>query len=164
MPIATQSAISVLAAGSPVVNSIEYQDTGVILQVRPRVNASGNVLLDISQEVSQVSQTTSSTLNTPTISQRKVTSTIDIANGQTIALGGLMSDSTSISHNGIPVLQDLPIIGSLFGTRGNNKTRTELIVLITPHVVRSAAESQAVSDELQRKLPLTIPVTARRPR
>ena len=164
VPITTQSAVSVLAAGSPVVNSIEYQDTGVILQVRPRVNASGNVMLDLSQEVSQVAPTTSSTLNTPTISQRRVSSTIDIANGQTVALGGLISDSSSVSNNGIPVLQDLPIIGALFGSRGNSKTRTELIILITPHVIRSAADSQAVTDELERKLPLTIPIIAGRPR
>lgn len=158
VPISTQSATGVLAPGSPIVNSIEYRDTGVILQVKPRVNASGNVMLDISQEVSDVSTTTSSSLDTPTISERRVNSTISISDGETIALGGLIKDTRSNSKNGIPFLQDIPILGALFGTRGNSVSRTEVIVLITPHVIRDPRNAQAVTDELQRKLPLTAPV------
>jgi general secretion pathway protein D len=161
VPIQTQSATSVLTPGAPVVNSIEYRDTGVILNVTPRVNAGGLVLLDISEEVSQVSQTTSSTLNTPTISQRRVTSSVAVRDGQTIALGGLISDARSTAHSGIPVLDDIPYVGWLFGTTTNNLSRTELIVMITPHVIRDGSDAQAVTDELRRKLRLTIPVLRR---
>jgi general secretion pathway protein D len=157
VPITTQSAVSVLTSSAPLVNSIEYRDTGIILQIKPRVNASGNVMLDISQEVSQVEPTTSSSLNTPTISQRRMSSSIAIRDGQTVALGGLISDSHNTSTNGIPVLQNVPVIGWLFGTKSNNTTRTELIALITPHVIYDQRGMQAATDELQRKLPLTVP-------
>jgi general secretion pathway protein D len=159
VPISTQSATGVLAPGAPVVNSIEYRDTGVILQIKPRVNASGTVMLDLSQEVSDVSTTTTSSLNTPTISERRVSSTIAIFDGQTIAIGGLIKDNRSDSKNGIPLLQDIPVIGPLFGTRSKGGTRTEVLVLITPHVIRDPQSSQAVTEELERKLPLTLSIS-----
>ena len=117
VPIETQSATSILTPGAPVVNSIEYRDTGVILNVTPRVNAGGLVLLDIAEEVSDVMQTTSSNLNTPTISQRRVTSSVAVRDGQTIALGGLIKDTRTKSNSGIPVLKDIPYLGWLFGTQ-----------------------------------------------
>jgi general secretion pathway protein D len=163
VPIATQSAVSLVSTGAPLVNSIEYRDTGVILTITPRVNASGLVMLDISQEVSEVSNTTTSTLDSPTISQRRINSTVAVADGQAIALGGLITDNSTRSKNGIPVLQDIPLLGSLFGTRSNTATRSELVVLITPHVIRDRAAGRAVTDELQRKLPLTIPLLRPKP-
>lgn len=162
VPITTQSAVSTFAAGAPVVNSVEYRDTGVILRVTPRVNASGLVLLDIAQEVSDVAATTTSRLDSPTISQRRLNSSVAVADGQTIALGGLIRDGRSSSKSGIPILQDIPVLGALFGTRSSGTARTELIVLITPRVVRNGDEGRAVTEELQRKLPLTIPVHGQR--
>ncbi len=164
VPIATQSAISTITPNAPLVNTIDYRDTGVILTVTPRVNASGVVLLDISEEVSQVTQTTSSNLDSPTISQRRVTSSVGAYDGQTIGLGGLIKDDRSNSNSGVPILKDIPILGYLFGSRSNNVVRTELIVLITPHVVRNRNEADAVTQELRQKLPLTVPVVARRGR
>lgn len=158
VPIATGSAVSTLTSNAPIVNSIEYRDTGVILKVTPRVNASGIVSLDISEEVSNVGSTTTSGLDSPTISERRLNSSVAIADGQTIALGGLISDSRTQSKNGIPLLQDIPGLGWLFGTRNNAVTRTELIVLITPHVIRDPATSRAITQELQQKVPLTIPL------
>jgi general secretion pathway protein D len=162
VPITTQSAVSVLTSSAPLVSTVQYLDTGIIMQIKPRVNASGNVMLDISQEVSQVEPTTSSSLNTPTISQRKMSSTITIHDGQTVALGGLISDNRSPSTNGIPVLQNIPILGFLFGTKSNTVARTELIALITPHVIYDQQGIQAATEELQRKLPLTVPVLGRK--
>ena len=158
VPIATQSSQSTFAAGSPIVNSIEYRDTGVILKITPRVNASGLVLLDVDQEVSNVSTTTSSSLNTPTISQRRVNSSIAVADGQTVALAGLISDSRSKTKNGIPVLQNIPVIGFLFGTTSKSLARDELIVLITPHIVRNQLAEDAVTEELRQKVPLAASV------
>lgn len=162
VPITTQSAVSTFSAGAPVVNSVEYRDTGVILKVTPRVNASGLVLLDIAQEVSDVAATTTSSLNSPTISQRRLNSSVAVADGQTVTLGGLIRDGRNNSKSGIPILQDIPVLGSLFGARSSGTTRTELIVLITPRVVRNSDEARAVTEELQRKLPLTIPVQGQR--
>lgn len=158
VPIATQSSQSTLAAGAPIVNSIEYRDTGVILKITPRVNASGLVLLDVDQEVSSVSSTTSSSLDTPTISQRRVNSSIAVADGQTVALAGLISDTRSKTKNGIPVLQNIPGIGFLFGTTTKSTSRDELIVFITPHIVRNQLAENAITEELRQKLPLAASV------
>jgi len=86
VPIATQSAVSVITPGAPVVNTIEFRDTGVILKVTPRVNEGGLVTLSITQEVSDVTKTTSSDLNSPTIQQRKVTTSVVVQDGETVAL------------------------------------------------------------------------------
>ena len=157
VPISTQSAVGVLAAGAPQVNSIEYRDTGVILNITPRVNASGLVLLDISEEVSNANNTTTSNISSPTISQRRVTSSVAVSDGETIALGGLIQDSRSNGKDGIPILQDIPVLGVLFGTRSNALTRTELIVLITPHVLRNGNDAREITQELRQKVPLTVP-------
>lgn len=158
VPIATQSSQSTLVAGSPIVNSIEYRDTGVILKITPRVNSSGLVLLDVDQEVSNVSTTTSSNLDTPTISQRRVNSSIAVADGQTVALAGLISDTRSKTKNGIPILQNIPVVGFLFGTTNKSLARDELIVLITPHIVRNQLAEDAVTEELRQKVPLAASV------
>lgn len=164
VPIATQSSVSTITPNAPQVNSIDYRDTGVILTVTPRVNASGLVLLDIAEEVSEVTPTTSSSLNSPTISQRRVTSSVAAMDGQTIGLGGLIRDSRGASSDGVPVLKDIPVLGYLFGARSNAVTRTELIVLITPHVVRGRDDSDAITRELRDRLALTAPTLGRRGR
>jgi general secretion pathway protein D len=87
VPIVTQSAVSTVGGNSPIVNSVQMQDTGVILRVTPRANVSGRVLLEVTQEVSDVIPTTSSSINSPTVEQRKFSSVVAVRDGQTIALG-----------------------------------------------------------------------------
>jgi len=152
VPVATQSAISTSSPGAPIVNSISFVDTGVILKVTPRVNEGGLVLMDISQEVSDVDATTTSSIDSPTIAQRRISSTIAIQDGQTVALGGLIRDSDTRSKGGIPFLQGIPVLGYLFKTDDNMKSRTELIVLLTPRVVRNEGDALAVTNELRGKL------------
>lgn len=152
VPIATQSAVSVGAAGAPVVNTIQFRDTGVILKVTPRVNESGLVLMDINQEVSDVTRTTTSNLDSPTIQQRKVASSISVTTGETIALGGLIRDRRTNGDSGIPVLKDVPVFGNLFKSTSEATTRTELLVLITPQVVRAPADIRRVTQELRDRL------------
>lgn len=152
VPIVTQSAVSVLTAGAPVVNSVEYRETGVILQVTPRVNSGGLVTLDIEQEVSQVVPTTSSTINSPTIQQRKIRSRVVVQDGETIGLGGLIKDSSTLSNQGLPWLTDVPVLGALFGTRGDTAARTELLVLLTPRVIRDQRSARALTEDLRAKL------------
>ena len=158
VPIATQEATSTTTSDAPLVNSIQYHDTGVILKVTPHVNESGLVQMDVSQEVSDVGATTSSSLNSPTIQQRKINSTVAVQDGETVALGGLIKDSRSRERSGIPVLQDIPYIGNLFGTTNNSGTRTELLVMITPHVIQGVQKLRNVTDELRRKLSATVPL------
>ena len=162
VPIATQSATSTLTNTAQTVNSIDYRDTGIILNVTPRVNASGLVLIDISEEVSTANTTQSSSLNSPTISQRRVTSSVAVNDGQTIGLAGLIQDKRDSGIRGLPWLEDVPVVGSLFGARTRSANRTELLVLITPRVIRGRDDGDAVTKELRDKLRLTIPVVARR--
>ncbi len=166
VPVTVQSSVSTNAAGAPIVNSVQMQDTGVILHVTPRANKSGQIILDVSQEVSNVVPTTSSTINSPTIQQRKISSTVAVHDGETIALGGLISDSRSHTRDGIPFLRQIPILGDLFGSTNKQGTRTELIVLLTPRVIRSSSESAEVMNELEtefRGLKKDMPALIRRP-
>ncbi len=154
VPIETAQSVSTTDSSAPIVNSIQYEDTGVILKVTPRVNRGGVVMMDISQEVSAVDPTLSTGgINSPAIEQRKIDSSIAIQDGQTVALGGLISDSKSKGKAGIPFIQDIPLLGNLFRDTNVTHDRTELIVLITPHVVDSSEKAQAITDELRRKLP-----------
>jgi len=152
VPIATQSAVSVTDAEAPIVNSIQLRDTGVILEVTPRVNAGGLVVLEVNQEVSNVIATTTSDIDSPTIQQRKIQSTIAVQSGDTVALGGLIRDDQQDKVSGVPLLSDIPILGHLFKSTSNVKTRVELLVLITPRVVRNRGDARKVTDELRNRL------------
>lgn len=158
VPIVTQQAQSVAAPGAPIVNTVELRDTGVILNVTPRVNDSGTIILDISQEVSDVTETTTSGINSPTIQQRRITSTVATRSGQLVALGGLIRESTTRRRSGVPGLSQIPIIGGLFGSQGTSGGRTELIILLTPTVIRApqdaAGVARAVIEGLDRTRPL----------
>lgn len=162
IPIITAQSVSTTSSDSPVVNSVQYHDTGVILKVTPRVNKGGMVLLDISQEVSDVTTTTTSTIDSPTISQRKIESTVAVQDGETIALGGLIRNNSNTAKSGIPGLQDVPLLGYLFSSTTDNTTRTELIVLVTPHVVDSIQKARQVTDELRDKMPAIEPLFSKK--
>jgi general secretion pathway protein D len=149
VPVTTQSAISVGTAGAPIVNSVQLRDTGVILQVTPRVNKNGLVQLDISQEVSNSIPTTTSSIDSPTIQQRKLSSTVVVKNGDTVALGGLITENITKAKSGVPYLAKIPVLGAIFRDTNNTSTRTELILLITPRVMRDDNEFQDVMDDLR---------------
>ena len=164
VPITTQSAVSVLTPGAPVVNSVTYKDTGVILSITPRISESGRVALDIQQEVSTVGQTTSSTIDSPTISQRRVRTSVVVSDGEAFALGGMIQDSKTVARTQIPLLGDIPIVGNAFRMKDNLIGKTELIVLIAPHVIRNVNEARRVTDEFRRELAINIPYGRRQPR
>jgi len=152
VPIVTQSAVSVISPGAPVVNSVDYRDTGVILNITPRVSSSGLVLLDIDQEVSDVVKTESSTIDSPTIQQRRIQSSVAVNTGETIALGGLIKDHSENSVTGVPVLSNIPILGNLFKTTNNEHDRTELLVLLSPKVIRNTSDARLATSELRQRL------------
>jgi general secretion pathway protein D len=157
VPITTQSAVSVLTTGAPVVNSVTYKDTGVILSITPRINDSGRVLLDIEQEVSSVASTTSSGIDSPTIHQRRIKTSVTVNNGEGLALGGMIQDSKTVSHTQVPIVGDIPVIGNAFKSKDNTMVKTELIVIITPHVIRNLTEARAVTDEFRRQMSIYAP-------
>lgn len=152
VPYLTQSAQSTITSTSDVINSVSYQETGVILQVVPRVNSGGLVTLDISQEVSDVATTSTSSIDSPTFSERKVRSHVVVQDGQTIGLAGLIRDNTSRGNSGIPYLKDIPVVGSLFSTQDNTRERTELLILITPHVLQDQRDARSLTQDMRDKL------------
>lgn len=152
VPIVTQTAVSVQDPNAPIVSTVEMRDTGVILRVTPRINNSGLVTLDVEQEVSDVIETTTSGIDTPTIQQRKVKSTVAVRNGDTAVLGGLIRNSVTDGRSGVPFLKDIPAIGELFSSTNNSKRRTELLIFLKPRVVTSPADSRQVVDELTREV------------
>jgi general secretion pathway protein D len=139
------------------VTSTSYVSTGVITQVTPRVNSGGLVTLDVQQEVSAVlaasSSTSGSTINSPTFSDRAVKSRIVVQDGQTVGLAGLITDNVSRDNSGIPWLKDVPILGFLTGTQTNTRTRTELLILLTPHVLHDQRDARALTEDLREQLP-----------
>ncbi len=160
VPITTGSA-SVLnaatAASNTIVNTVDYRNTGIILHVSPRVSANGNVRLEIEQEISNVvPSTNAATSLTPTISERKVKSSISVANGQTVLLAGLIQDQKNETKSGIPLLDDLQGIGNAFSNQDNTKSRTELIIFIRPQIIRDSMDAHYVAEELRSKLRGTI--------
>jgi len=149
VPISTGSA-TVLTTNNTVVNTVDYRNTGVILHVSPRVNANGSVRLDIEQEISNVP--TNNTSLTPTISERKVKSSILVASGQTVLLAGLVSEQQSGTRDAIPGLDQIPVLGDAFGHQNNTTTRTELIIFIRPQIIRNGSDAHMVAEELRSKL------------
>lgn len=152
VPVPTRQSVSNIDPGAPTVNEITYRDTGVILDVTPRVNSGGLVTMEVSQEVSDVGRTTSSGIDAPTFQQRKIASTVAVQSGNTVVLGGMIRDRRSDNESGIPGLYRLPVVGKLFGTTGQESRRTELLVVITPRAVADAEQADAVTREFQSKL------------
>lgn len=148
VPIVTQTSRGIDSSSAPIVNSVQLRDTGVILEVTPRVNDNGNVTLTVVQEVSDVAQTTSSGIDSPTIQSRRIETVVSTRDGHTVALGGLIRQNNTLSNSGVPWLKDLPLIGNLFRNTIRDARRTELIVLLVPHVMRSQQETQSVVDAL----------------
>jgi general secretion pathway protein D len=161
VPIVTESAQSVIAAGAPLVNSVQYLNTGVVLQVTPRVNSSGLITLDIDQQVSEPTTTTTSQIQSPTITQRRIVTSVVVQDGETIALGGLILDNQNNARSGIPVLSNIPVVGALFRTDTRKNARTELLVLLSPKIVRNAKEARDMTDDLRDRMRLVKPLEPR---
>lgn len=153
IPIVTRTAQSVTDPQAPIVNNVEFRNTGVILKVLPRITGNGTINLVVEQEISSVQRSQAQSL-TPTISQRKVGSTVSVTSGQTVMLGGLISERQQRGRDGVPVLSDLPLIGDAFRSNQNSATRTELIILIRTQIIRDSLDAQHVAEQMQSQLRL----------
>ncbi len=154
VPYLTSSSQSTVA-NSAVINNINYQPTGVIMSVTPRISEGGRVTLDISQQVSAVDtsvNTTTTGISSPTFSEQDVSSRVTVQDGQTVGLAGLITDNLTKTNSGIPFLKDIPLIGLLAGTQNNTRTRDELLILITPHVQFDENDARALTADLQSQL------------
>jgi len=157
VPVLTGQGLSLggqIAGNSLFTSSVNNVDTGIILSVTPRITSTGLVSLHIDQEISNEVPPPSSTsgIQSPSFTKRSVTTQAVAQDGQTIALGGLISYNYSKITTRIPLLGDIPWLGTLFGSTSYNTTETELIVLLTPHIISTLPGATAATRELEDKL------------
>ncbi len=141
-------------------SQVSYLNTGVILNVQPRINPGGLVYMNISQEVSQADRSVPLVNGNPAISQRKLATQVAVQSGQTVLLGGLIEQAEGNTDTGIPGLNRVPVLGRLFGNTSRSRNRTELIVLITPRVIRGGADAKQITDDYQSKFESLAPLRA----
>jgi general secretion pathway protein D len=136
--------------------SVQYLNTGVVLDVKPRVNPGGLVYLEVQQEVSNPEAAPAGT--NPPIDQRQLSTQVAVQSGHTVLLGGLIRDLGTVSDTGIPLLSSIPLVGKLFGNTTHTTTRTELIVLITPQVINNSDDADRVTAEYQSRFKTLAPL------
>jgi len=132
------------------INTIRYEDIGIILNVTPHINPEGLVIMDVSPEISTLTGTTvpiSETVSAPVFAKRSADSRVAIQDGQTIVIGGLMEDRKTENVKKVPLLGDIPILGWLFRRTVEQKTKTELLIFLTPHVAREPQALKAMSED-----------------
>ena len=153
VPITTSTATLLTNSSTPLVNTIEMRNTGVILKVLPRINSNGSIHLEIDQEISNVVNPDQQTL-TPTIAQRRVHSAVAVVSGQTVLLAGLISEREQQSKSGIPGLRDIKFLGDLLGNTTGTKQRSEIIIFIRTRLMRNSIDASSVTEEFREKLQL----------
>jgi general secretion pathway protein D len=151
IPITTSSAAVLANASTPIVNTIQMRNTGVILKVLPHVHANGSIRLEVDQEISNVVNPDQQTL-TPTIAQRRVHSTVSVVSGQTVLLAGLISERDQKTRSGIPGLREIKFLGDLFGNTSSTKSRSEIIIFIKTRLIRNSVDAGAVTEEFRDRL------------
>jgi general secretion pathway protein D len=134
-----------------VTTTSQYIDTGVLLQVTPHINAGGLVTLEVSAEVSTPGTTTDPTL-APPINTRSVQTLVAVPSGETLVMGGLITEDKENSSNGLPLISRIPVLGGLFGSQKLNNNRTELVLFIAPKIVEGGADFRRIMDDLRRRM------------
>jgi len=159
VPIITGTSATITTSNPVQSNTVQMVDTGVNLAIRPRVNANGLVLMDIMQSVNEVDTTAannlssgSASIQTPSISKREIQTSVAVQSGETIVLGGLIQETDTYNRNGVPWFHEIPLIGPLFGSTDRQKDKTELVVMLTPRVMKSRQDAQLVTEEIRHKL------------
>ncbi|MEP7354973.1 MAG: hypothetical protein ABI824_17225, partial [Acidobacteriota bacterium] len=131
---------------------ISSHNTGATLQVNARVNPSGVVTLIINQEISKAVPPSSGGIQTPSFDQQVVQTQITLHDGDTIAIGGIMTETSSHGTSGLPVLSRIPYLGALFGNQSYSKDRSEMILFMTPHVIYDTTDLMEASEELKGRV------------
>ncbi len=153
IPVTTRSSQSTTNPDAPIVTEVQFRDTGTLLTVTPRINSGGQVMLEISQEVSLPgTEPAVGGGGNVSIAQRSITSSVIVQSGQSVVLGGLILETTSSSKSGVPGLMNIPLLGKLFTQESEDVFRTELIVTVSPTVVENQREMQRVTEELRQRM------------
>ena len=149
VPVLTSSGTAITGSSF---NNVTSRSTGTTLMVNARVNASGVITLMIDQDVSSPQGNTTSGINSPSFSSRHFTTQVTVQDGDTIAIGGFIQESKTLDQAGIPVLHRIPILGAAFGSKSYSKSRTELVVFLTPRVIYDATQINDATDEIRGRL------------
>jgi general secretion pathway protein D len=153
IPICQQAFVGTnVGTTNAVTTTSQYIDTGVLLQVTPHINAGGLVTLDVQAEVSTPGAISASCDQPPTIATRSVQTLVAVPSGQTMVMGGLISEDKENSSKGLPLISRIPIFGGLVGNQNLTNNRTELVLFITPRVVENEADVGRVIDDMRRKM------------
>jgi general secretion pathway protein D len=155
VPIITNSRVS--DTTNTTINTVQYQDIGIILRVTPFITAEGLVEMIVSPEISSLSATTvpiSNTVSSPVIDKRSADTVVVTPSDQTVVIGGLISTQTSDLEDKVPILGDIPIIGFAFKRKVKSDVKTELLIFLTPHVVQTPEDLAHVSDNERDKMDL----------
>ncbi|MBQ0719462.1 MAG: type II secretion system secretin GspD [Gammaproteobacteria bacterium] len=152
VPIRTSETTNTASDDLNTTSQIQYRDTGVTLEVTPRVNAGGMVIMDITQRVDDVDQTDTSGIDSPTIIQREITTSVAVQSNETIVLGGLIRENKQSANRGIPFLKDIPYVGFIFGGTEKIESKTELVVMIKPIAITNSNEARSVTEEYRKKM------------
>ncbi len=153
IPVTTRSSQSTSNPDAPIVTEVQFRDTGTLLTVTPRINAGGQVTMEISQEVSLPG--TSPAVGgggNVSIAQRTITSSVTVQSGQTVVLGGLILENTTAGRTGIPILMDIPWLGKAFSKTTEDVFRTELLITVKPSVINNEREMRKVTEELRDRV------------
>jgi len=155
---------SISTGNNNVVSSAQYVSTGVTLTVTPRINPGGLVYMDIQQEVSRpgARDPDISTSGNPPINNQTVTSQVAVQSGQTVFLGGLISEQDSQGRSGVPFLNRVPLIGPLFGSRSKSGSRSETLVMITPTVIENSVDLEEISEQMEKEFSRVPPLKVSR--
>jgi general secretion pathway protein D len=153
IPVTTRSSQSTTNPDAPIVTEVQFRDTGTLLTVTPRINAGGQVILEISQEVSLPgTEPAVGGGGNVSIAQRTINSSVIVQSGQTVVLGGLILENTNEGVSGIPGLMSIPWLGKLFSTTSQDVFRTELIVTVKPRVIENQRAMRQVTEELRQRM------------
>ncbi|WP_299203897.1 type II secretion system secretin GspD [uncultured Amphritea sp.] len=153
VPISTSETTNTSnSSGNLITTSVQYRDTGVLLEVTPQIKDGGMVVLEINQDVSDASVTTSSGIQSPTINQRQIKTTVAVQSGDTLVLGGLIRENKDLGDAGLPGIKDVPGLGYLFGSKSETSRRTELVVMITPTAIKNRDQAREVTEEFKRQM------------
>jgi general secretion pathway protein D len=150
VPTVSSNAQSTTNSDAPILQSIQYRKTGVRLTVSPVVHASGHVDIEIDQELSEAQPNESSNIDSPSVFNRKIQTTVTLQDGGSILLGGLISSNKSLGNSGVPWFGKMPIIGKLLSADSNSSARTELMVMIIPYVINTPSDGQAITKSIQQ--------------
>ncbi|MFH2079654.1 MAG: type II and III secretion system protein, partial [Pseudomonadota bacterium] len=137
--------------GASILQQVQYRKTGVLLELSAVVHSGQRVDLEISQEVSEATQTNTSDISSPSIFSRRLQTSLSLQDGESMLLGGLISSSTTEGTSKVPGLGDIPVLGKLFQSSRNQESRTELLMLITPYVIEDASQARAITDAVRSR-------------